>query len=157
MVLTDTIDGVTSADAPNVVLEPLQPEAEVREPRPIKRGRPKGTSRRVKTDPKMLAVQLVGAHKLIAIVTQQPIIEIETAEGEQLAKAIADIVDEYGFAASKRAILWGNLVATVGIIYGPKLFMLRAAMAQRKQRPTVNTAKESPLNSSNFKMDFSGV
>lgn len=158
-----TIDGEAepAADVPNedgLILEPLNAEhaAATRAKKPM-RGRPRGSTRKSKVDVKLFSQQLVGAHKLVAVLTQQPIIEIETAEGDQLAKSIGDIIEEYGFSASRRAILWGNLAAVVGIVYGPKFLLIRESIKANRNKSVTIKPQPQGNQGNAFKMDFSNV
>lgn len=126
-----------------------------------RRGGPRATRapRRPKVDHKLLGRQLVGIHQLLSLVTGQPIWAISDVEGEQLAKAASDIIAEYGLEASHRAILWGNLLTMVGIIYGPKavcIWSQRKAAAKAKM-PTKQKAPTQDAQPPTTTFDFSAA
>jgi hypothetical protein len=88
-------------------------------------------------DRRLLGRQLVGVHKLAAVMTNAPIIAITDDEGEKLGESLADIADYYGLTASRGAQLWISLAGTCAAVYGPKIFMMKiakeTAKAQRGQ------------------------
>lgn len=73
----------------------------------------------------------MGIHQLAAMMLKQPIIAIESEQGEALAKCLIDISMHYGLTASKGIMLWVNLAGVAVMIYGPKLFALSKAMPKK--------------------------
>lgn len=165
MVLTMTEE--TGSDASiideetGLKVEPLFPEdaAALRERKPIKRTRRPRGSKSSPIDRKGFRNQVVGIHKLLATLTNQPMIAITDTEGEALANAVADIIEEYQLSVSKRAILWGNLIGACGIIYGPKVMIAmksREAKAPKPPKPPKGGPMETPQPGA-FKMNFSAL
>lgn len=156
--------GPAPSEAPNeegLILEPLDAThaAEARAKKPVSQRRPRGTAgRKQKVDRKQFTNQIVGVHKLLAALTKQPAVIVTEAEGEALACACADIIEEYGLAMSRRALLWGNLVSAVAIVYGPRVAMAMAVAKNKRQenKPLKNTPPPGgPMATP--KMDFSAL
>lgn len=146
-----------------MILEPLDAAhaAEMRQRKPVSQRRPRGTvSRKQKVDRKQFTQQIVGVHKLLSVLTKEPAVAISEPEGEALACACADIIEEYGLAMSRRALLWGNLIGAVSIVYGPKL-AYAVTLAKKKRELTRPAAmKNAPPPGGPMatpKMDFSAL
>lgn len=162
MVLGTTGEGQSPADE-GLNLEPLDAThaAETRTRKPISTRKPRGTgSRNKKVDRKQFTQQVVGVHNLLAVLTKEPMLAITTEEGDALASACADIIEEYGLAMSRRALLWGNLVGAVAIVYGPKvLYGIDQASKRRaatKKPPTMPAG--GPMATPNVgTLDFSAL
>lgn len=142
-------------------VEPLFPEdaAIIREKKPIRRTRRARSVKSAPIDRKGFRNQIVGVHKLLATLTNNPVVAITDTEGEALANAAADIIEEYQLAVSRRAILWGNLIGACGLIYGPKIMVAmksRPAKAPPAPKPPKGGPMETPPASA-FKMNFSGL
>lgn len=167
----DWLEGKASAaetppaeEIPNeegLILEPLDVThaAEARAKKPVSQRRPRGTaSRKQKVDRKQFTNQIVGVHKLLAALTKQPIVAVTEAEGEALACACADIIEEYGLAMSRRALLWCNLISAVAIVYGPRVAMAMAvAKNKRQENKPLKNAPPPGGPMATPKMDFSAL
>lgn len=62
---------------------------------------------------------------------------LEKAEADQLAGAVADVAELYDIpAVSPEVIAWGNLIQTIGFVYGTRIMAARfARQAQQKAQP----------------------
>jgi crotonobetainyl-CoA:carnitine CoA-transferase CaiB-like acyl-CoA transferase len=67
-----------------------------------------------------------------AALLKAPEFEIEQAEAERLAVAVAKVNEAYDFVISPQVAAWGNLIMVCGGIYGPRIM---AAMNNRSKKP----------------------
>ena len=77
---------------------------------------------------------------MAAMMLKEPIIAIETAEGEALAKSFIDLSEHYGLTASRGVMLWVNLAGTAAMIYGSKILTIAKRPKQNKQSQQTNVA-----------------
>lgn len=116
-----------------------------------KRGRKAGTSPAAATNPKTesrktatnknanlaasldsLSGVLVILHAGIAAATKTPEIELDEDESKQLAKAVSNVMDQFDFAPDPKVTAIVGLVTTAGVIYAPKIVLIRARNAAEK-------------------------
>lgn len=76
-----------------------------------------------------LAKVLAIVHAGIASATKCPELNIEDAESEALAKSVATVLDEFDITPDPKIQAIVGLVTTAGVIYGPRVYMIR----QRKK------------------------
>jgi hypothetical protein len=108
---------------------------------------------------KIFAQQLVGIHKIIGIVTRQPDLWMITNEqGAALSDAILEVMNQYKIKPNPKMVAWGNLIGVCSIVYGTKVIMYKAIVAQRKrsmhQQPQQQRENPPAENSGGFKMQF---
>ena len=83
----------------------------------------------------LMGKQLVGIHKLAAMVTGLPELMINDVEGDMLAHAVANICDEYGLAVDGKTGATLQLLGTAAMIYGPRaIAVMQRAHAEKQQR-----------------------
>lgn len=125
---------------PSELLESLD-EKKVFEPQPKKkRGRKSGgptAAKREKMSSKQLSGILLIGHSAVAEMTQINELVISEDEAGQLAAAIVDVMQHYDFEASAKTLAWANLVGTMAVIYGVKLWGFLDAQKER-QKSTKN-------------------
>lgn len=80
---------------------------------------------------KELATKVKGAHHFLAMFTGIPVIELNDEESEQLASASIAVLSQYDMALSPKAAAWLNLAATLGMIYGVRIYAYRAWSAEQ--------------------------
>lgn len=92
---------------------------------------------------------------MAAIMLREPIIAIESEQGEALAKSLVELSEHYGLTASKSVLLWINFAGTSAMIYGPKIY----AIAQRHKKPPTQTQARSAAEAAGFApvVNFSGM
>lgn len=103
------------------------------------RGRPRGSGSRPRSSGPLDVKQreqfstfLFQTHALIAGAVS-PFLKIDKTEADQLAGAVADVAELYDIpAVSPEVIAWGNLIQTVGFIYGTRIMAARFAARQEK-------------------------
>lgn len=111
------------------------------------RGRPAGstnkrkatTARGQKAELEKLGRQAVGAHMMIAGLTGMPELQITEAEGVALAEVLMSGAEEFGFEISGKAGFVIQALATVAMIYGPRLIMIQrrlyAPQPEQREEP----------------------
>lgn len=93
------------------------------------------SARALGLDAGLLAQQIQGLHAVAAMLTAQPLLQIEDGQAKALAKSITDLVTYYQLDLAGPVTLWVQLAATVGMIYFPKLLMIQQMRAMAKQAP----------------------
>jgi hypothetical protein len=92
---------------------------------------------------------LVGIHAGIAVLASSPSFALETdekefdgkTESEFLAQSIADVAKHYNPRVfDQKTLDWANLIQCLGLLYAPRLYMLREARRANRARP-VNPAR----------------
>jgi hypothetical protein len=87
---------------------------------------------------------LVGIHAGIAVLASSPSFALETAEkefdgkteSEFLAQSIADVAKHYNPRVfDQKTMDWANLIQCLGLLYGPRLYMMREERRARHARP----------------------
>lgn len=68
---------------------------------------------------------LFSVHTLLATAIKTPGVALEQSEADQLASAIANVSRHYNFGASQKTLDWGNLMIALGVIYAPRVMMIR--------------------------------
>ena len=94
-----------------------------------KKGRPVGSVNKQKD--KTLSVDgivfsLTGIHALLAAALQAPELVLSQQEAEYVAKSYTAVARHYDMQASQKAVDIGNLVVTIGIVYGSRLVSIGA-------------------------------
>lgn len=83
------------------------------------------------------AKKIAGIHSLIDVMLQKSIgvkgmMTLEDDESEQLAKAIAEIANQYDLTPDPKVMSWVNLAAVMATIYTPKYLLIKMTFALRK-------------------------
>lgn len=83
------------------------------------------------------AKKISGIHSLLDVMLQKSIgvkglIMLEEDESEQLAKAIAEIANQYDLTPDPKIMCWVNLAAVMATIYTPKYLLLKATLMLRQ-------------------------
>lgn len=89
----------------------------------------------VKPTGEALGKQLVGLHALVAMVLQLPVMQISPEEGASLGSAIVAVCDEYGLSVTGKTGAALQLLGAMGMIYIPRVFMIKAMQAQATAAP----------------------
>lgn len=123
-----------------------QPESGKRGP-----GRPAGSGKKPGEKPAQARPQVQGqldltsinftlfyTHSVLAQVTKTPEFALTEQESEKLGTACMNVLRHYNINTSQKAIDWGNLLITGGLIYGSKVHQA----SERKKR-AVKEKKES--------------
>lgn len=121
---------------------------------PVKRGRgrpcktdaekaagkdsPKKSKARVAQDTEELGSQLVGLHKLAALMTGLPELEISSIEGQMLAGGINAVCQEYGLSLGGKTGAAIQLIGALGIVYMPRLVVIQKRMQAEHQKAEEN-------------------
>lgn len=84
-------------------------------------------------DKKQLAKQIFGAHQICGLMTGLPELALTEPESEALAEAIIGIAPYYDLSLAPKTLAHIQLVTTVIMIYGPKVYAVyvRAKMEQK--------------------------
>lgn len=61
------------------------------------------------------------------------IVEIDDSQGEQLATALVNIMDQYKIKVNPKTLAFGQLIGTMAAIYTPKVLMIVAIREQMKK------------------------
>lgn len=113
-----------------------------KDPSKIKEGIPSGSSAAAKTaakknkysaaDAVVMGQQLVGVHKLTAMMTGIPELEISEPEGQALAGSVINVCNQYDLEIDGKTGAFIQLFATAAMIYTPRYVMIRKKMAVAK-------------------------
>ena len=91
----------------------------------------------------------------LANVTKFKGFEIEKSEGDALAAAIANVMDQFDFAPDPRFTAVAGLVTTAATIYGPRIYLYREdAKENRRNNPSKATVDNNVIDMAN--MNLSG-
>lgn len=88
----------------------------------------------------------MGAHVMLAQLTRNPIWQIQEKEGEDLANALADVMEQYDIVVSAKAQAWVSLFAASLAVYGPRVYVMAQTKAQQSKavrEATVSRAMEA--------------
>lgn len=98
------------------------------------RGRPPGSGSKASAekspgkktrDVADLARQIQGIHRVAALATGLPLLEIADQEAAMLASGISAVAEEYGFALSGKTGAALQLFAAMGFVYGPRVIAVK--------------------------------
>lgn len=89
-------------------------------------------------------MQVQGLHKMAAMLSGMPALELSAPEADTLGGALYDVAQEYGIVLSGPRAVWIKLIAAVGMVYGPKV--LTIAQQQREARPKRATRPATPAD-----------
>ena len=83
------------------------------------------------------AKKIAGIHSLLDVMLQKSVgvkgmMTIEDDESEQLAKAIAEVANQYDLTPDPKVMCWVNLAAVMATIYTPKYLLIKMTFALRK-------------------------
>lgn len=93
-----------------------------------------------------LATQLVGLHKIAALVLKNPTIVITDDEGTKLAQALKNLGAQYNVNPNPAVMAWLQLAGVSVAIYGPRIAL---AVAARKATEAQQKARQqSPIPTS---------
>lgn len=109
-------------------------------------GRPAGSGKKEEGKPKTeakldlnsLNFTLFFAHELLAKATKTPEIALDELEAKRMAECCMNVMQHYNIKASQKAIDWGNLILTGGIIYAGKFNAIKT-----RQNAEAKAKKES--------------
>lgn len=105
-----------------------------------------GGSTASKADAKnLMAGQLVGAHKILAILAKDETWIIDDKESQALAVAIADVMAQYNIVVNPKVVAWVNLMSVCTAIYGPRAFISYSKHMDRKKREMDEYTKNREL------------
>ena len=93
------------------------------------------------------ALQVAGLHKLLAMVSKTPCLEIGKDESEKLAVAIKGVLNEYDLKPSPKAMAWSQLLAVSVAVYSPRIALLvlqAKANKEAKKNATPFPTPETP-------------
>lgn len=122
------------------------PKQRIRKPRE-KRASPTQAKAKILIDDAAVsafAKKIAGIHSLIDVMFQKTIgvkglFTLEDDESEQLAKAIAEIANQYDLTPDPKVMCWVNLAAVMATIYTPKYLLLKTTLMLREVASDVKT------------------
>ena len=85
-------------------------------------------------------------HTLLANAVRVPALELDPKEADALAKAAVTVMDLYPtIGMSREALAWCSLFGTMGVVYGPRLAVVRMQVAEsRAARRGGSTPADAP-------------
>lgn len=106
--------------------------------RPAGSGKEKTQKEKVHIDPgkidlNSLNFTLFYAHSLLAKATKCPELALDDDECKAMSEAAHNVMKHYNIKASQKAIDWGNLLMTAGLIYGGRIHKISARQKEEKQ------------------------
>jgi len=78
---------------------------------------------------------------MLAAITKTQELAIDPAEANQLATAMSNVSRHYDIAATQKSMDWANLLMCVGMVYGTRIYAIRA---KRPPRPTRQQPAPAP-------------
>lgn len=100
--------------------------------------------------------RVVGVHLLAdTILGVKGLCAISEEQSEALTDAVFSVAEQYDLKANPKLVAWANLAAVAGMIYAPKVMMIRALRAHNQrqaQEPAIKPAQ--PEQSADGKMSF---
>lgn len=91
-----------------------------------------------KLDVDLFARQLKGWHLMAAQFFKNPLLAIEDGEALSLAAALKDVMALHSINVSPSTLAYLKLIGAVGMIYGPRVGLMMAAMkAEKAQKKNV--------------------
>lgn len=98
------------------------------------------------------AKQLQGVHMLLAKMVPiqfqgKLLLEIDERESQQLATAIADVCKEYNLEIGGKVGAGFQLIATVAMIYGPRIYIVQQMKLQAQRAAAQQSAQAPPAES----------
>jgi hypothetical protein len=85
-----------------------------------------------------LTGMLVIVHAGLASVTKTPELELERDDAGNLAKATATVLEEFDITPNPKVAAVIGLVTTAGMIYGPKVYMIRERKREEREADGAN-------------------
>lgn len=121
------------------------------------RGRPAGSGKKeekqagaaqpAKLDLDSINFTLFYAHEILAKITSTPEFALDEYEAKKLAGAALNVMQHYNIKTSQKAIDWGNLLLTGGLIYGAKYHAANTRiLAEKKAHKESREAGLQPFN-----------
>lgn len=87
---------------------------------------------------------MLSIHAMGAAFLQTPELALDNSESRPLAEAVKAVADFYPTTIDPKIIAWANLGAACGMIYGPRIFAIRA----RHQAEAAERRKSAPATAS---------
>lgn len=88
---------------------------------------------------------LFSAHTILATIVKTPEIALDQIEARQMAEAIGNVSRHYDIAATQKTLDWANLIMAAGMIYGTRLYAIRAKrVANKPASPKPNGSTHIP-------------
>jgi hypothetical protein len=82
-------------------------------------------------------------HQILASVTKTPEFALEMAEANSLATAIANVARHYDVGATQKTLDWTNLVSTMTVIYGTRIFAARNRLGRERAQSSPEAASHA--------------
>lgn len=83
---------------------------------------------------------LTGIHALLAAGLHAPELELSEAEAETVSKSIVAVSRHYDLQQTQKATDWGNLVVSLGVVYGGRIIRISARTSAEKKAKRGATA-----------------
>lgn len=83
---------------------------------------------------------LTGIHALLAAGLTAPELELSETEAETVAKNIVAVTRHYDLQQTAKATDWGNLVVSLGVVYGGRIIRISARKRDEKAKARGATA-----------------
>lgn len=94
----------------------------------------------IKSSVDTLAKTLMVFHQGIAVATSTPEMMIDQDEGEILARATVNVLDQYDFTPDPKIQAIIGMVMAAGTVYAPRVVLIRARLAQQAKEREAGTA-----------------
>jgi len=90
------------------------------------------------------------------VLTGVPLFQLRDDESAMLAGSLADVMEYYGVALTGPTSVWIGLLGAVGMVYGPRYFMLQQMRAAARARPAsmAATPDQAPPRGGNRPYSF---
>jgi hypothetical protein len=88
-------------------------------------------------------MQLVGVHKLGALLLKNDLVTITDDEGRRMAHAIKEVTKHYNIVPDPKTMAWIQLAGISATVYGPKIAF--AIQVQKRRSQQRRDAAQSPI------------
>ncbi len=101
---------------------------------------PVATAKKGSLDVNSIQFALSGIHALLAVGLSSPELNLSDAEAETVAKNIVAVGRHYDLQQTAKATDWGNLVVSLGVVYGGRFMSIgmRQSAEKKAARAVVN-------------------
>jgi hypothetical protein len=101
-------------------------------PTAARSSRPVATAPKGSIDVNSVQFALTGIHALLAAGMAAPELELTETEAETVAKNIVAVTRHYDLQQTAKATDWGNLVVSLGVVYGGRLIRISSRKKAEK-------------------------
>lgn len=80
------------------------------------------------------ALQLQGAHKLLAMFTKQPAMQLSDDEAKKLAQAVKNVLKHHQINIAPSTLAYVQLIGVAAVIYTPRFALIMAMQKMKAEQ-----------------------